>query len=60
MSKVTFIKRIVSLPIIFAILAGSSVTNASSDEPMPATYATISANNAFYEQLNFKDKEDFK
>ncbi|MED3911705.1 alkyl sulfatase dimerization domain-containing protein [Peribacillus simplex] len=60
MSKVTFIKGIVSVPIIFAILAGSSVTNASSDEPMPATNATISVNKAFYEQLNFKDKEDFK
>ncbi|WP_347942223.1 alkyl sulfatase dimerization domain-containing protein [Peribacillus simplex] len=60
MSKVTFIKGIVSVPIIFAILAGTSVTNASSDKPMPATNATISANKAFYEQLNFKDKEDFK
>ncbi|MFF2856906.1 hypothetical protein [Peribacillus sp. NPDC058002] len=60
MSKVTFIKGIVSVPIVFAILAGSSVTNASSGEPLPATYATISANKAFYEQLNFKDKEDFK
>lgn len=60
MSKVTFIKGIVSVPIIFAILAGTFVTNASSDKPMPATNATISANKAFYEQLNFKDKEDFK
>ncbi|CAH0242063.1 hypothetical protein [Peribacillus simplex] len=60
MSKVSFIKGIASVPIVFVLLAGSSVTNAASDEPMPATKATISANKAFYEQLNFKDKEDFK
>ncbi|MEP9405375.1 alkyl sulfatase dimerization domain-containing protein [Peribacillus frigoritolerans] len=60
MSKASFIKGIVSVHIVFVLLAGSSVTNAASNKPMPATDATISANKAFYEQLNFKDKEDFK
>ena len=61
MSKVSFIKGMVSVPIVFVLLAGSSVTNAASDEPMPATNATISANKAFLmKSSNFTDKEDFK
>ncbi|MFL0365919.1 alkyl/aryl-sulfatase [Pseudobacillus sp. 179-B 2D1 NHS] len=56
----SFVKGIVSVPIVLVLLAGSSVIKAASDQPLPATHSTILANKGVYKQLDFADKEDFK
>nr|WP_263327742.1 alkyl sulfatase dimerization domain-containing protein [Neobacillus sp. Marseille-Q6967] len=59
MSKRSFLKSSITVPVALVFLLSATVTNADSNKPMPATSSTILANKAVYNELNFSDKKDF-
>jgi alkyl sulfatase BDS1-like metallo-beta-lactamase superfamily hydrolase len=60
MTKKSFIKGTIAIPVALVLVLSSSVANADSNKPMPATSSTILANKAVFKELNFSDKKDFE
>ncbi|MBU8917029.1 MBL fold metallo-hydrolase [Bacillus sp. FJAT-29953] len=59
MSKKSFMKGTVSVPVAFMLLLGSTNASADTSKPMPASSTTILANKAIYNQLDFSNKQEF-